>query len=131
LRPPAKHDVAITRTVASHRMRRVAREAIEARIVQHTMARQRPVGYRDARTGAPGPARSVAEGRDVSGSAEASGPARTRDWRYPGVRATWNAAKLWATGMSSMLLTFTCAGSADAHATASATSSAVSGCMPV
>ncbi len=49
---------------------------------------------------------------------------------HPRSRATWNPAKLCATGMSSMVLTFTCAGCDVAQTTASAMSCAVSGCIP-
>ena len=45
-------------------------------------------------------------------------------------RATWNGAKLCATGMSSITLMFTCAGCDAAQTMAPATSSADSGCMP-
>ena len=46
-------------------------------------------------------------------------------------RATWNGAKLWATGISSMVLTLTCGGSVAAQYTDPAMSPAVRGCMPV
>jgi hypothetical protein len=45
-------------------------------------------------------------------------------------RSTWKAAKLWAVGMSSTVLTFTCGGCPATQVTTSAMSSARSGCMP-
>ena len=58
------------------------------------------------------------------------GPVACRSLLSQLLRATWNGAKLWATGISSMALTLTCGGSVAAQYTASAMSSAVSGCMP-
>src|ERR1700719_2113790 len=45
-------------------------------------------------------------------------------------RWIWRGAKLWATGISSIVLTLTWLGSEVAQSTASAISSAVKGCMP-
>jgi hypothetical protein len=47
-----------------------------------------------------------------------------------GFRSIWNGAKLWLTGISSIVLTFTCGGWLVAHSIAAAMSSAVSGCVP-
>ena len=47
-----------------------------------------------------------------------------------GPRATWNGAKLCATGMISIVLTLKWGGRPVVHHTVSATSSAVNGCIP-